>query len=321
MSSTAHQASAKIKYRFNYVAARVLGWKLRILPRRARLAVGRFAGGMLFALDAKHRGITLDNLELAFGSTKTAEEKRAIGRGAYRHFGAMLFELLSIGKPSWQRLERMVEFEGVDNFLEARRAGRGVILVSAHFGNWEVHAVCHGYRLGPITVVARPLDNPYYNGWLETIRKVSGNGVLYKKRALPRLMRLLKDRETVAILIDQNVPPGDGVFIDYFGQPAATTPVASMLAVKTGAVLVPVFTLPLADGRYRCIYEKPLDRSMYPGLDRRQMVQNLTQSCARTLEGYVRRNPEFWLWQHRRWKTRPAGELQEPLVVPAEEAG
>jgi KDO2-lipid IV(A) lauroyltransferase len=97
--------------------------------------------------------------------------------------------------------------------------------------------------------------------------------------------------------------------------------VASWLAVKTGAALVPVFTLPLADGRYRFIYEKALDKSLHTGPDRRQTVQELTQLCGRILEGYVRRNPEFWLWQHRRWKTRPVEEGRDPLVLPAGKAG
>jgi KDO2-lipid IV(A) lauroyltransferase len=135
------------------------------------------------------------------------------------------------------------------------------------------------------------------------------------------MMRLLKDGETVAVLIDQNVRRDDGVFVEFFGRPAATTPVASWLAVKTGAALVPVFTLPLADGRYRLIYEKPVDSRLYAGPDQRQTVQNLTQHCARILEGYVRRNPEFWLWMHRRWKTRPAEEVSEPTVLKAGEAG
>jgi KDO2-lipid IV(A) lauroyltransferase len=277
-------------------------------------------GSIVFTLDAKHRAVTLNNLDMAFGSTKTAEEKYAISRGTFRHFGAMLFELLSLGRPSRRRVERMVEFEGVDNYFRARQAGKGVLLVAAHFGNWEIHAIAHGYRMGPMAVVARLQDNPHFNRWLEEIRTVSGNTVLYKRRALARVMRFIKDGETVAVLVDQNVAREDGVFVEYFGRLAATTPVASWLAVKTGAALVPVFTLPLADGRYRLIYEKPIDLSLYSGPDRHEVVRNLTQHCARVLEGYVRRNPEFWLWLHRRWKTRPADEGMEPAELRAGEA-
>jgi KDO2-lipid IV(A) lauroyltransferase len=277
-------------------------------------------GNALFNLDAKHQAVTLTNLEKAFGETKTEEERYAIARGTYRHFGAMFFEMLSLGKPSRGRLERIVEFEGIENYERARDAGRGVLLIAAHFGNWEVHALAHGYRFGPMAVVARLQDNPHFNRWLEEIRLVSGNTVLYKQRALARMLRLLKDGETVAVLIDQNVGREDGVFVEFFGRLAATTPVASWLAFKTGAAMVPVFTLPLADGRYRLIYERPIDRQLYAGPDRRLVVQNLTQECARVLEEYVRRNPEYWLWLHRRWKTRPSKESPVQAALRSGEA-
>ncbi len=312
--------NSRIRHRLEYTVALTLGSSMRLLPRRARLAIGRAVGNAVFNLDTKHQAVTLTNLERAFGETKTAEERYAIARGTYRHFGAMFFELLSFGKPSQERLERIVEFEGIENYERAREAGRGVLLIAAHFGNWEVHALAHGYRLGPMAVVARLQDNPLFNRWLEEIRLISGNTVLYKQRALARMMRLLKDGETVAVLIDQNVGREDGVFVEFFGRLAATTPVASWLAYKTGAAMVPVFTLPLADGRYRLIYEKPIDRQLYSGTDRRQAVQNLTQECARVLEGYVRRNPEYWLWLHRRWKTRPSQESPVQAALRSEEA-
>lgn len=300
-----------------YLAARAVGVAVRILPRRARWALGRLAGSLIFTWDAKHRAVTLGNLDLAFGDAKTPEEKYAIARGAFQHFGTMLFELISLGKASPRKIERMVEFEGVENYERARARGKGVILVAAHFGNWEVHAIAHGYRFGSMSVVARAQDNPYYNRWLEEVRTISGNGVVYKQQALVRVRRLLKDGETVGLVVDQNVAREDGVFVDFFGRKAATTPVASLLALKTGAILVPVFAFPLADGRYRCIYEEPIERAQYAGFDRQRAVLAMTQRCAQVLEGYVRRNPEFWLWMHRRWKTRPLDELEERMPLPA----
>lgn len=320
MSEASRPLGKRIHHTLEYLLCLFVGGGLRVLPRRFRHQLGRLAGGTLFHMDKKHQAVTLDNLSLAFGASKTDEEKYAIARGAYRHFGAMMFELMSIGAPSWPRLQKMVEFEGADNYERARESGRGVLLVAAHFGNWEIHAMAHGYRFGPMSVVARLQENPYFNRMLERIRTLNGNSVLYKERALPRMLRKLKDGETIAVLIDQNVAREEGVFVDFFGRPAATTPVASWLAFKTGAALVPVFTLPLADGRYRLIYEKPVDRRLYRGPDRRDVMQHLTQSCASVLEAYVRRNPEFWLWMHRRWKTQPAAERPEPAALRAGEA-
>ena len=211
---------------------------MRPVPRRVRLAIGRAAGKTLFALDAKHRAVTLDNLDKAFRDSKTYDEKYSIARNAFGHFGAMLFELLTLGRLSPQKIERLVDFDGIERYEKARARGKGVVLVAAHFGNWEIHALAHGYRLGPLAVVARLQDNPHYNRWLESIRTASGNSVLYKQRALQRMLRLLRDGETVAVLVDQNVAKEDGLFVDFFGRKAATTPVVSWLAVKTGATLV-----------------------------------------------------------------------------------
>lgn len=310
----------RVRHSAEYLAALLLGYAMRLLPRRARLALGRTVGGIVFALDAKHRAVTLRNLDFAFGAGKTADEKYAIARGAFRYFGAMLFELISFGKPRWEKLQKIVEFEGIENFEEARRRGKGVLLISSHFGNWELHGIAHGYRFGSIAVVARGQDNPHFNRWLEAIRTYGGNTVLYKQRALQRVMRMMKDGESVAVVIDQNVSKEDAVFVDFFERKAATTPVASWIGLKTGAALVPAFTLPLADGRYRLIYEKPIYPSAYPNLERRRAIELLTQQCADVLEGYVRRNPEFWLWQHRRWKTRPPEEQSEEGPVAKEEA-
>jgi KDO2-lipid IV(A) lauroyltransferase len=311
---------SQFRHNLEYGLSAAVGSTLRLLPRPTRLALGRLAGGAVFALDRRHRKVTLDNLDRAYGSAKTDSQKWAIARGAFRHFGAMFFELLSLGRPSRRQIEKIVEFEGVENFEQARAAGRGVIIVSCHFGNWEIHGVAHGYRLGPIAVVARLQDNPHYNRLLERFRTASGNSVFYKQQAVARVMRWLKEGGVVAILIDQNVGREDGVFVDFFGRKAATSPIVGSLALKTGAAVVPVFALPLADGRYRMIYEKPVDARMVAGLSRPQAVLELTQHCARVLESYVRESPEYWLWMHRRWKTRPLEEQAAP-AAPGEPSG
>lgn len=299
-----------MKHLAEYLLTRAAGATARCLPHAARLAIGRSLGSLVYALDARHRRITLANVDAAFGDEKSAAAKRAIAEGAFRHFGAMLFEMITLGRPAWEELEPRFEFEGVERLEQARRRGKGVILVAAHFGNWELHAVAHGYRLGKLHLVAREQDNPYLNRWLEEIRRISGNEVVYKSRALGQMRELMREGETVAIVTDQNVNLQDAVFVDFFGQKAATTPVASWFALKTGAALLPAFCYPLPGGRYRAVYENPIDFEPYRDLDRDAAVAAGTQKLASIQESHIRRAPDCWLWMHRRWRTRPPEEKE-----------
>lgn len=299
-----------MKHALEYALARTVSGLLRLFPRRMRLAVGRGLGSLVFTLDRRHRRITLENVELAYDGGKSEPQKLAIARGAFRHFGAMLVEMLTLGRPTPGELDGLVELEGVERFEAARRRGKGVILVTAHLGNWELHALAHACRLGKIHVVARELDNRFLNRWLESIRTLSGNEVVYKERALGQMRKLMKAGETVAVVIDQNVHLEDAVFVDFFGTKAATTPIASWFAWKTGAALVPAFSFPLSDGRYRAVYEEPIDAAPYRHLDRDEAILALTQKLADIQERYIRERPECWLWMHRRWRTRPPAEAE-----------
>jgi KDO2-lipid IV(A) lauroyltransferase len=309
-----------MKHLAEYLVTRAVGATARCLPHAARLAIGRSLGSLVYALDARHRKITLANVDMAFGDEKSLAEKQAIAEGAFRHFGAMLFEMLTLGRPTWEELEPRFEFEGIERLEEARRRGKGVILVAAHFGNWELHGVAHGYRLGKLHLVAREQDNPYLNRWLEEIRSISGNEVVYKNRALGQMRELMRDGESVAIVTDQNVHLQDAVFVDFFGQKAATTGVASWFALKTGAALLPAFCYPLPGGRYRAVYESPIDFEPYRDLDRDAAVAAVTQKLASIQESHIRRAPDCWLWMHRRWRTRPPEEKETTLRSPEAQA-
>ena len=309
-----------MKHVIEYGLAVGIGGLMRLVPRRMRLACGRALGSLVYALDARHRNITIDNVSQAYGNEKSEAETRAIAEGAFRHFGAMVFELITFGTPTARDFEALVEFKGVENCERARAKGKGVIIATGHFGNWEVHGVSHGFRFGPIHVLARVQDNPYFNRWLEKFRTIPGNGVVYKQNALSEMRRLLRVGETVAVLLDQNVHLEDAVFVDFFGRKAATTPVPSWFALRMGVALVPAFCYPLPDGRYRAEYVEPIDVDRYRDLDRGDAILAITQELVRAQEVYIRKHPEYWLWMHRRWRTRPPEESEAPAVAAPDES-
>ncbi len=271
---------------------------VRRLPQGAATRLGHALGWMAYRLDGRHRRITLDNLGATFPE-RSAQERSRIAREVFAHFGRKLIELLWFTGRSPEEQLALVEFVGAEHIEAAQAAGRGALIVTGHFGFWELHALAHGLRLGPMAVVARALDNPLLDRQLIDLRSSTGNVVIDRKGGLRRIMRALNANQSVAVLIDQHILTADAVQVDFLGRPAATTSAVAVLAMRTGAAVIPAFSLPLNDGRYRLIYERPLE---LPAAETPDAVRELTQRCTRVLEKYVRAHPERWLWMHRRWR-------------------
>ena len=295
--------SASRRHALEAAAAGIVGGLAALVPRRAALAFGGALGRTWGRLDRRHLRIAEENLARAFPEWEDAR-RRDVALGVYGHFGRVLLDILWMADRDRATILGQVDVSGAEHVEAALAAGRGALLVTAHIGNWELHGMAHGWLFGPIGVVARPLDNPALDARLCDVRRRPGNTVIYKKRALPQVLRLLRENRGVAFLIDQNVQAGDGVFVDFFGRPAATTTVAAALALKTGCALIPTHTELGDDGRYALVYEPPLAAPSTG--DRAADVRRLTQRLTGVIEGWVRRRPEQWLWLHRRWKTRPA---------------
>lgn len=293
------------RYRLEAAGARLVSSIVRRLPRRAALATGRALGRLWGVLDGRHRRIVLDNLRPSFPDWDAARLE-AVARGVYAHFGAVMLDLLWMEGRSPAELAALVEFEGVENIRAAGERGRGILYCTAHLGNWEIHAIAHAVSQEPLTVVARPLDNPALDARLVALRAVSGNRIIYKRKALASVLKELRAGRGAAMLLDQNVQADDGIFVEFFGRPAATTTVAAALALKTGCALVPGWTELRDDGRYVLRYEPALE--VNPDADREAEVARITQEIARRTEQWIRRNPTQWLWMHRRWKTQPGSE-------------
>ena len=307
------------RYALEARAAAVVQALVRPLPRRWALALGRGLGRWLADLDPRHVAIAAENLRHAFPHWDAPRRLRA-ARAVYAHFGQTLVDILWMdGRPPERLLSLIVE-DGRENVDRARAAGRGVVYVTGHFGNWEFYGMAFGWMGEPVGIVVRPLDNPALDARLNAFRTRSGNTIISKRRALPDILRLLRQGAGVAILVDQNVQEQDGIFVDFFGRPAATTTVAAALAVKTGCALVPVHSEALPDGRYKFVYGRPLEWAA--GGNRAEEIARLTQELTSVIEGWVRERPEQWLWMHRRWKTRPRAGVAEasPPPVSAEVA-
>lgn len=275
---------------------------LRALPRRLALGCGRALGRLWGDLDRRHVALAVEHLARALPHWDEGRRWRT-ARGVYAHFGQVTADLLWLAGRG-TRLMAASTFEGEEHVRAAAERGRGTLLVTAHVGNWEAHGVAHGLRFGPIAVVARPLDDPALDARLNAFRGEGGNQVVPKRHALGEVLRRLRAGGVVALLVDQNMPPGDGVFAEFFGRPAATTTVAAALALKTGCALVPCRSRLEPDGRYLFTYEPALE--VPASGDRSADLHRVTQALTARIEDWVRQTPEQWLWIHRRWRTQPA---------------
>ena len=293
-----------LQHRAEYLTVISVRALVRWLPMPGVLAAGTVLGRLFHAVDAPHRRLALRNLAAAFPG-RPREERAAIARDMFAHFGRLLMVLLKFSTMRPERMLARVEFDGEDRVRGAHALGRGALLFTGHFGYWEINALVHALELAPMSVVARPLDNPLLHDLLERVRGLTGNAVIYRRGGLRRILRALESNQAVAVLIDQHTQT-DAVQVDFFNRSVSTTTALAAIALRTGAPVIPVFALPLPGGRFRMVYEHAVEP---PNADDPDAVRDFTQRCTDVLEMYVRRYPALWLWMHRRWRdVEPAPE-------------
>jgi KDO2-lipid IV(A) lauroyltransferase len=301
-----------MRHQLEYFAVKSVEIAVRPLPLSVVRKLGEGLGLAFYVVDRVHRRIALANLEAAFPA-RTSREREAIAKSMFTHFGRLLLELLKYSSlPTDEKLAR-IEWEGEDRVRLAYAQGKGILFCTGHFGFWEQQALAHALKFEPMAVMARPLDNPKLHNLLERIRVSNGNPVLYRHGAVRKALRLLAEGRGVGLLIDQHMTSPDAIYVDFFGRPAATTSTLAALALRTGAPVIPLFAFPLPNGRYRMIYEAPVEP---PSAESPDAIREFTQRCTDVLEMHVRRHPELWLWMHRRWRDTPA-PITAPGMFPA----
>ena len=296
-----------VRHRLEYLA--VLGVRLgaRLISRRWLVLAGAWLGALFYRLDRRRRETAVANVRAAF-PVRTDDECRAIVRGAFANVGRHVFDLLRFDTMTTEQMMDLVEFEGVERVEQALASGRGVMFYTGHFGCWELQIMVHAARFEPIVMVARSLSNPLLEAMIERVRGRVGTRVISRQGAVRGLLRGLLEHRSVGMMIDQHMQDRSAVTVQFFNRPAATTSSIAALALRTGVPVIPVFSLPLPGGRYRMIYETPVEA---PDPESPDAVQTLTQRCTDVLEMYVRCYPELWLWMHRRWRVADASRPED----------
>lgn len=297
------KASKKIRFIFEYLLILTISKLAFLLPRKLVLLLGHFFGIIIYLLDRRRKKTGLANLQLAFDESLTLKERKEIIKRAYIKMGQAALDVFLFPRFTKKSIGKIIHYEGLEHIKKAYALRKGVFLFSAHFGNWELVAHMQGHLGLPLNLVTRPMDNPYIENMAQKYRTLSGNGIIHKKDAVKGMLKTISQGGGVAIVIDQNVREGPNVFVNFFGHLASTTPSLALLALKTKATIIPVFSLLLDDGTYKIIYEREV-RLPNSG-DRQRDVQTLTQHCTTIIEEYVRKYPHLWMWMHQRWRTKP----------------
>ena len=276
------------------------------LPRGMARAVGAGVGAFAYAALSRLRMVGLTNLTLAYPQWSEMERTSCL-KQVYRNLGYLLAEFCLMDGYSRVQADGFIDYEGLEHYLDAQACGKGVLVLTGHLGAWELSSFYHSLAGYPMGLVIRRLDNPLVDEYVNRIRCLHGNRVIHKDDFARGLLASMRAGETVGILMDTNMTPPQGVFVPFFGVQACTASGLARLALKTDAAVLPGFLLwdePRQKYVLRFGERLPLQRSEDPEAD---IIAN-TAAFTAAIEAAVRRNPEQWLWMHRRWKTRPPGE-------------
>ena len=277
-------------------------------PASQRL--GRRIGALAWTLSRRDRRRALDHIAIAFPG-KSETEREQLARDCFRHLGTMLGECLHLYHRDCAFVDSVTEVSGFEEVEAVRKAGRPLLILTGHCGNWELLAAainCRGLRMA---VVARALDEPEQQEMLAGLRARFGTPTIERGEAgaVRQLLGTLRGGGALGMLIDQDSGKIDGVWVPFFGRPAYTPVGAAKIALKQSAAVVPVFIERLEDGRHRVRYHPPLDLPDDPVAATALMTEKI--------EEQVRRRPEQWVWMHRRWRRQPNPHPPAPSPVPS----
>ncbi len=271
----------------------------KAIPLNPLTAAARWGGALWYALDRRHRRTACHNVQVALGAD--ADRARDLARANFQHLALVFAEFPFLKIITRENVVHFAECRGLEHIRHSLDRGKGVLILTGHFGNWEWAAYCAGYFLPKrFHVVARHVRPPALNRFINRIREGSGNRVISKKNALRPVLRALRRNEIVAFLLDQNASRANGIFAPFFGGEVLTHRVLALLAVKTGAPVHPAFNWRETSGRYRIEFGPAIAIPEEGSLDER--IRKATGRFNRHIESQILRFPEQWFWIHRRFK-------------------
>ncbi|GJL79989.1 MAG: lipid A lauroyl acyltransferase [Nitrospinaceae bacterium] len=298
----------KPRHILEYSGIQLLSLMIRPLSSRQVYRIGQVTGRWFHALSKRRVQIAAANLDIAFGDSKSPQEKNRIIRQSFIQMTVSTLQCLWLQYDSEKRVNQLFpeKPKALNILIDCLEKKRGAFILMAHYGNWEAMAMYNGY-LGVMHLysIVRPLDNPYLEKTTRAFRTRSGNGIFFRDDSPLKIVRALKNNSCVAVMMDQNTAVG-GIFVDFFGKKAATPRSVALLSYKMNTPILPIFVHPDNNGTYTIEIQPEL--KLEKTGNKKEDVLSWTQECQKAIEAVVRKHPENWMWVHRRWKTRPPEE-------------
>jgi Kdo2-lipid IVA lauroyltransferase/acyltransferase len=300
--------AGKVRTWLEYAAARSILGVLSALPLNRAMGLGRSMGSLAHRLagDLRHTGER--NLKLAFPE-KSEQERREILSASFQSLGRQLGLFSHFSTASREQLLSFTEWKGLENLETARAQEKAVILFTGHVGAWELSSFGLSLQGHPLSFLVRRLDNPKVEQLVERIRTRFGNQSVDKRGAARPMLTILRNGGTLGLLVDLNTLDDEAIFVDFFGVPASTTFMLAKFALRTDAVVLPIFA-PWDDKLGKFLVHTLPPVSIERTGDEQEDVRKFTAKLSLSVENYIRQYPEQWLWIHKRWKTRPPGEKE-----------
>jgi KDO2-lipid IV(A) lauroyltransferase len=279
----------------------------------------RLLATCVYYLDLRHRHIAEVNLKIAFPDLSVRDRNR-IALRSFQNTAMNLLEVSKLPDLTPQNISSLVTYDatnGLNNFKVALEKGKGILYLTGHFSSWELLPAAHALHGHPLSFITRPLDNVRLDRFLLRIRESKGNRVINKKNSARQILTNLKSDGSAGILMDQNTSLQEGIFVDFFGIPAATTTGMAIFALRTDAPVLPGYLTPVRNGHYTIKFLPPLEISRTGDMNIDLEVN--TRRFNEVLEQIIREQPESWLWGHKRWKYQPEGNPQDLYSLSAQE--
>ncbi len=291
----------KLRRYYLYYLGRAAAFIFTMIPIKIALVIASALGTLAFHALPRYRNLTIDNLKSAFGAEKSGHELEDIAKRVFRNLGKDAVELVNLPKFNKARMDKSVRFRNRERLDKAYEKGKGVIVLTAHLGSWELMAAALRENNYPGVTIGRRIYFKKYDDFLNKLRKSRDVEVIYRDESPRKMLKTLKQNWIVGIVADQDVDSVDGVFVNFFGRSAYTPTGPVVLARASGAVIVPVFIVREGNGHTIAV-EEPIELTN-TGNRESDLIYN-TQKWSDVVESYVRKYPDQWVWMHRRWKTK-----------------